>query len=186
MGLTESTQRALLHHLPHHLLRLPIEKHLGSNRPWSHAVSGDSRPFQLLCHYLHHRFHCRLGRCISPETLPQRPYLRRRQADNPPTAAPLQPIRCFLAAEEGPPRVHPESFVEILDGSVEEGWVLGIEYAGGVDEDVGLGIEGGFGGFEEGLHLGWIGDVGLDGDGSAAATGTTIAVDLGGNEFGLG
>lgn len=73
-----------------------------------------------------------------------------------------------------------------MDGSVEDGWVLGVDYAGGVDEDVGLGIEGGFGGFEEGLHLGWIGDVGLDGDGSAAATGTTIAVDLGGNEFGLG
>ncbi|XAR68665.1 hypothetical protein NMG60_11003869, partial [Bertholletia excelsa] len=162
LGLSQSTQRVLLHHPPHRFLRLPSKEHFCRDGAWRHAIRCNPRPFQLLGHNLHHGLHRRLGRRIGRVSRPKRSHQRGRQANNPSTAAPFQPLRRLLADQECPPRVHAEDSVEVVEGRVGEGGVLGIEDAGRIDHDVGLGVESGLGGVEEALNLGGIGYGGVE------------------------
>ncbi|XXG45744.1 hypothetical protein AAC387_Pa02g0741 [Persea americana] len=85
---------------------------------------------------------------------------RCREADDPPTFAAHQAVFRLLGAEEGSPDVDGEDVVPVLLGGGSEVGVLGVEDAGAVDEDVGLGGEGGLRLVEEGF------DLGSDGDGA--------------------
>ncbi|KAJ8636168.1 hypothetical protein MRB53_010435 [Persea americana] len=67
---------------------------------------------------------------------------RCREADDPPTSAAHQAVRRLLGAEEGAPDIDDEDVVPVLLGDGSEVGVLGVEDAGAVDEDVGLGGEG--------------------------------------------
>jgi len=81
----------------------------------------------------------------------------------------------------------PEGLIEVVDGSVGDGGVLGVEDGGGVHQDVDRRLEGFLSGVEEGLHLVRVRDVSADGDGGAMGRGVDCrddGVGLGGGAGG--
>eukprot|EP00268_Persea_americana_P048048 TRINITY_DN50469_c2_g1_i1.p2 TRINITY_DN50469_c2_g1~~TRINITY_DN50469_c2_g1_i1.p2 ORF type:complete len:172 (-),score=23.79 TRINITY_DN50469_c2_g1_i1:417-932(-) len=139
LRLPQPSQRTNIHHPLHVLLSLPGKEHVGGDRSRSNAIRRDLGPLQLLRQYLRHRLHSRLRRRVRREPGAERRHQRRREADDPPTSAAHQAVGCLLGAEEGAFGVDGEDVVPVLLGGGGEGGVLGVEDAGAVDEDVGLG-----------------------------------------------
>ncbi|CAH9127465.1 unnamed protein product [Cuscuta epithymum] len=141
LRLPQPAEGALVHRLLYHLLRFPLEEHIRRHRPRRHAIRSYPRPLQLFPQNLHHGLHRRFRRCVRSESGSQRHRHRGSEADDSPAAAALDPGGGFLATDERAARVDAEGPIEIFDRRVEDGWVLGVQHAGGIDQDVDLRIE---------------------------------------------